>query len=109
MANMGPTMYQIDLSLLSSSLGPLAPSIGDRLNIGGNPKCLNLELEFMVQYDKDNYTIIKSKPINIRHIVVLPFLTTTSSTSLKDRDRVAFMMELNWVQDGIQLMPMHPN
>ena len=92
----------MDFSLSSLSSEPSAPLVGDRRNIRGNLKHSILELEFVIQYDKDNYLVIKLRPIDMRCITLLPFPKVISSANPEDGDKANFMLELHWIQDDIR-------
>ena len=78
-----------------SLLEPLTLMIGDRLNLRWNTKCPPLELEFLVQFNKDNHLVMKSRPVDIRHIILLPFLKVTVLTNLREEDRVTLMLGIH--------------
>ena len=55
---MGLIVHQMDLSLSLFSLEPSALLAKDRLNIVGNLKHPTSELEFVIQYNKDDHPIV---------------------------------------------------
>ena len=90
-----------DLPFSSSSSEPLTSTFEDKFNMGRNTKCLPLELELLVQFDKDNHLVVKSRPVDVRHIVLLHFPKVASLANPWEEDRVAFMPELYWINNDI--------
>ena len=100
MADISPSNLVIDITdsimdLPSSYLDTSTLTIKDRFNMGGNTKHLPLKLKFMVQFNKDNHLSVKSRLIDVRCIILLPFLEVVSSTNLREENRATVMLELH--------------
>ena len=97
----------MDLPSSSSSSELLTLTVRDRLNMVGNMKHPPSKLEFVVQFDKDNCSVMRSRPINARRIILFPFLKAASSLNPEEEDKVAFMPKLHWIGNDIQSTPAH--
>ena len=112
MADIGPSIpitNTIDLPFSSLSLRPLTLTIEDRLNMGRNTRHFPSKLEFVLQFNKDNHPIVRSRLVDARCIILLPFLEVTSLTNPKEEDKVTFMSKLHWIDNDIRLTPMCPD
>ena len=63
----------------------------------------------MVQFDDNNHLLMRLEPVDRRHIILLPFPEAISSTNFGEEDKVAFMPELDWVDNDIQSTLAHPD
>ena len=112
MADISPSNPVINIidSPYSSYLLELSTlTVANRLNMGGNMKLSPLELEFVVLFSKDNCPIVRLGLVDARRIILLPFPKAASSTNPKEEDRVAFMLEIYWIGNGIRSISTYPN